>query len=231
MVDYLSAGWWQLRAGLHRVTLESLLPGADSGPLIVLLPGVYEPWRFMLPLARALQSRGYRVVPVPGLGHNRRPVAEAAQVVESVLDELAECAAAEGGRARVVFLAHSKGGLIGKQLLVQQVRTPQRRPHLRLLGMVAIATPFAGSRYASRFLGRTLNEFGLKHQTILELQAHAEVNSRIVSVLPRFDPHIPGDRSLAGAREILLKASGHFKVLAEQETLEAIVEGIEGLTA
>ena len=69
--------------------------------------------------------------------------------------------------------------------------------------MVAIATPFGGSRYASLLLGRTLRAFRPNDATLLQLAAARDPNARIVSVYPAFDPHIPGGSELDGAVTIL----------------------------
>ncbi|MGL1316129.1 esterase/lipase family protein, partial [Vibrio parahaemolyticus] len=68
---------------------------------LVLLPGIYETWRFLQPLADALYARGHPVHVVAGLGSNRRPIAESARQVADLLV----------GRdlSDVVLVAHSKG--------------------------------------------------------------------------------------------------------------------------
>ena len=86
--------------------------GAEGLPEIVLLPGVYEHWTFLRPLGDALSAAGHRVSVVHGLGINRRGVAETSERLGRTLAGRPPPAA---GR---VIVAHSKGGLIGKHLLV-----------------------------------------------------------------------------------------------------------------
>ncbi|MFT2526131.1 esterase/lipase family protein, partial [Escherichia coli] len=78
--------------------------------------------------------RGHPVHVVAGLGSNRRPIAESARQVADLLV----------GRdlSDVVLVAHSKGGLIGKHLLAFAPAGS------RVRAMVAVATPFGGSRYS-----------------------------------------------------------------------------------
>lgn len=225
--DYLRAGWWQLSSTFSRLRPEAFSQAEESRPLIVLLPGVYESWHFMAPLAKALHAAGYRVLPVPRLGHNRKPVPATVRMVDELLVEIGELAQQQGRQERVLLVAHSKGGLVGKRLLIDSLTAVAPRPVI--LGLVAIATPFAGSRLAHPLLGRTLSEFASGHETITELQANQEVNARIISILPRFDPLIPGDRGLGGAQETVLKSSGHFKVLADQEAIDAVLAGLDFL--
>lgn len=225
--DYLRAGWWQLSSSFSRLRPDAFGQAEESRPLIVLLPGVYESWHFMAPLAKALHAAGYRVLPVPSLGRNRKPVPVTVRMVDQLLLELGELAQQQGRRERVLLVAHSKGGLVGKRLLIDNLTAMAPRPEI--LGLVAIATPFAGSRLAHPLLGRTLSEFAANHETITALQANHEVNARIISILPSFDPLIPGDRSLAGAQETVLNSSGHFKVLADREAIDAVLAGLDFL--
>ena len=229
--DYAAAVRGQTLAWVSREQPGVLAAGDPEKPLLVLIPGVYDSWRFMLPLARKLNRHGYRVLPLPGLGDNRRPVMHGARLLSAELERIA--AQAGSGTERVVLVAHSKGGLIGKQVLLDfaagQTEPDAAGGRLAVLGMVAVATPFQGSRYAARAVGRTLREFRPDSETIRALAAQAEVNSRIVSVLPSFDPHIPGDRTLPGAAEFRLHGSGHFRILASQEGLAAVLAGVESL--
>lgn len=69
-----TVGWWasdyayavdrQVRSTLSR--RKPLLDG-DRAP-VVILPGIYESWKFMLPLAAEIHSRGHPVHPVEALG-------------------------------------------------------------------------------------------------------------------------------------------------------------------
>jgi pimeloyl-ACP methyl ester carboxylesterase len=101
---------WSVRG--ERVTPHAWSTGSTVLPEIVLLPGVYEHWTFLRPLGNALNAAGYRVRVVHGLGANRRGIAETAERLARALERTPPPGA---GR---VLVAHSKGGLIGKQLLV-----------------------------------------------------------------------------------------------------------------
>lgn len=210
IADYLYAGWWQARAFFSRTDPRAFSePGAGSGraPILV-IPGVYEPWRFMLPLIRDLHGRGHPVHVVDPLRSNRMPVPEGARLVDEYLE-----AHDLGG---VVIVAHSKGGLIGKQ--VMSFGASARR----VSRMVAISTPFGGSRYARFLLGATLRSFSPENTTLARLAASLEVNTRIVSVYPRFDPHIPESSELAGARNVRIETGGHFRILAHPRAIAEV---------
>ena len=179
-------------------------PAEPRSPVVVLLPGVYESWTFLRPLARALWAHGHPVHVLPTLGYNRGPVPAAAELLERHLRD--------ADLRQVVLVAHSKGGLIGKLTMIRH------DPEQRIRGMVAVATPFAGSVYARWVPLPAVRAFRPSDATLAVLATELVANARIVSVYPRFDPHIPGGSVLTGAAaNIELGTSGHFRVLADPE--------------
>jgi hypothetical protein len=118
-LDYVYAGRRQLAILAAPWTIGRARPsprrwsnGSEDLAEIVLLPGVYEHWTFLRPLGNALNAAGHRVRVVHGLGTNRRGIAETSERLGRALEKRPPSAA---GR---VLVAHSKGGLIGKHLLV-----------------------------------------------------------------------------------------------------------------
>ncbi len=180
LLDYVSALAGQFRGVLLRTVPAAYAQGDDALPIVVLIPGVYERWGFLATLAARLNSRGYRILAVTELKDNRVAVQAGAEIVRSVI--------LAAGPGRYVIVGHSKGGLIGKAVLAAGV------PDAVMVGMVAIATPFAGSAYARYMPGRTLRGLAPGDETILALAAEQTVNQRIIALQPRFDPHIPGNR-------------------------------------
>jgi hypothetical protein len=200
--DYAYAAVWQIRAFVGRTDAGSFVGG--SGAPIVVLPGVYETWRFLQPLVEALHDRGHPVHVLEVLAHSRRPVTEMALHVTSYLQQ--------HDLHDVILVAHSKGGLAGKQVMLGPAAD-------RVRSMLAIATPFGGSRYARRMPVRTLRAFSPDDPSIRALSAQADVNARIVSVYARFDPHIPEGSELPGAKNVPLDTGGHFRVLAHPRVM------------
>ncbi|MBX3093619.1 MAG: alpha/beta hydrolase [Cryobacterium sp.] len=233
-MNWVAKGWWwfldylwALR-GQWRGLLRPRAPhrfgeGDPALPTVVLIPGVYERWSFLAPVADHLNERGHRILTLPGLRDNRMPVLDAAEASAAALIVDAQRSDAE---RRYVLLGHSKGGLIGKLLLGGTMHSGTMPP---ILGLVAIATPFTGSRYARRLPSRTLRGLSPVDDTIRMLARNAEINARVVAIQPRFDPHIPGDRSLPGAENVVLRASGHFRILGRPETFRVVHEAIERL--
>jgi len=198
VADYAYALTWQVRALFSRTDPEQFSTGVRAP--IVVLPGIYETWRFMQPLITAMHERGHPVHVVAALGRNRWPVPRGARHVADYLRQRDLNGA--------IILAHSKGGLIGKQAMGAPGATD------RIRGMVAVASPFGGSVYGRLMLLPALRAFSPSAPVIRALARELEPNARIVSVYGAFDPHIPGGSELAGARNVRLATGGHFRILA-----------------
>jgi alpha-beta hydrolase superfamily lysophospholipase len=207
---------WATDRQLRHLVRRPALPVAAGGPTgdrapVVLLPGIYETWEFLEAVATALARAGHPVHAVPGLKHNARPVPEAADIVLEHLERT--------GLDGAVLVAHSKGGLIGKRVLLSPASD-------RVLGMVAIATPFTGSRWARYMLSRALRSFDPRDPVLLALAGELLVNERITAVYPRFDPHIPETGRLPGARNVELPLSGHFRPLGHPLLVDTVLREV-----
>ena len=209
--DYAYVVRWQADALLRPGSPDRYADRTDARPPpVLLIPGVYESWRFLRPMADALHGRGHAVHVLPGLGYNSGPLPEAAQLVGRHL--------AEHGLQGVVVVAHSKGGLIGKLTMLRE------DPDGRVAAMVAVNTPFAGSPYARWLPLRAVRAFVPTDATLLALAAERAVNARITSAYSRFDPHIPGGSELAGARNVRLRTPGHFRALTDPALERLVLE-------
>jgi len=209
VVDY---GWaYRLRARALRGHDPAQLRAGGRRP-VLLLPGVYETWHFLEAAAVHLNLLGHPVHVVPGFGRNLRPIAEMAALAQEYLTtiDLRDSA----------IVAHSKGGLIGKTLMLADQG--------RIASMVAINTPFAGSNYAHLVPLRTLREFVPTHETIVSLTSNAEVNARITSIYSSWDPIIPNGSTLSGAVNIELPVAGHFRILDRPDLLDAVARAVSG---
>jgi len=215
VLDYACVLRWQATGLVSRTGPDELRQKeAPVGPPVVLVPGVYESWRFLLPLARLLHEHGAAVHVLPELRDNRRPITDGAALLGRYV------------RTRdlhdVVVVAHSKGGLIGKLAMVRE------DPDARIGSMIAINTPFAGSTLARWFLAPAVRAFIPTDATILALAAERSVNERITSVHSRWDPHIPGGSALDGAQDVVLETPGHFRPLEDPRLHALLLERIVG---
>lgn len=214
--DYSYALRWQANGVVRSPDPAAYrLPGAGK-PAVVLLPGIYETWAFMLPVADALRSQGYDVRAVVELGYNGGTITDMANLVQQHLREyrIGEC----------ILVAHSKGGLIGKHLLSSHNESGLIR------GLVALNTPFEGSPLAQLLPVPAIRAFLPRSAELNALRALHHVHADIVSIYGRFDPHIPGGSHLPGAHNIQLDTRGHFLPLGDPAVHEAILRGVGLLT-
>jgi len=215
VLDYLYVSFWQVYGFFVRSDAKKYKSGLASKPHILLIPGIYENWRFMKPIADMLHKKGYRVHIVSALGYNTGGIETMADIVLSYLKESA--------LQDFIIVAHSKGGLIGKHLLLSF-------PSLRIGGMVTLNTPFAGSPYAHLFPMRGIRIFLPNSPTLTSLAENTIINKKIVSIYGIFDPHIPQGSFLDGANNVQLRTRGHFRIMSNAEVHSAVLQGIAYLT-
>ena len=208
-LDYCYVAYWLARGLFSRSSPEQFRnpPTGQRSP-ILLIPGVYENWRFMQPIAAHVYEAGHPVHVLDKLGYNTGAIAKMAQIVQEYLrsTELED----------VIVIAHSKGGLIMKYALADQ-DTSRRVQHV-----ITINTPFSGSRYAYLFLLPSVRVFTPRGSMIKQLALNNAINSQITSLYSVFDPHIPETSQLVGAENVILPAIGHFRPIADASTLETI---------
>jgi hypothetical protein len=195
---------------------DPAVPAAfESGTLrpVVILPGIYESWHYLRPIAERLSGAGHPVHVIPTLGLNRAPIPVTAARVwrELLAREL----------RGVAIVAHSKGGLVGKHLMAIQDH------EARIDRLIAIASPFQGSAMARIAPTRALRAFLPQDPVIAALGAERTVNARITSIYPSFDPHIPNGSELEGADNIEVPVVGHFRILLQPYVIDAVLTAVE----
>jgi pimeloyl-ACP methyl ester carboxylesterase len=205
-LDYVYVSWWQLRHVFSR-RLPADYELGEKAP-VLLLPGVYETWQFLRPIADRLSAAGHPIHVLRELGYNRATVPRSAALAQAYLD-------AKDLRG-VILVAHSKGGLIGKHMMLMD------DTGARIDRLVAIATPFGGSVYARYFVNRAIRAFAPNEPTLVMLAANALVNARITSIFGEFDPHIPAGSHLEGATNVQIPITGHFRLLGDSRVQQAV---------
>lgn len=201
----------RMRIGMHRPVPAGFAEGAAAP--VVLLPGVQERWPALVRIARRLSADGHPVHVLPELGYNVRPIPETA---ERVLEGLAR-----RDLSGVVLVAHSKGGLVGKHAMLHDADG-------RIDRMVAVATPFRGTRMADLMVVPWMREFRREHPVIRALAADERVDDRIVSIAPRFDPHIPDRTRVERGRNVEVPVVGHFRILEWPAAIDAVARAVAG---
>ncbi len=193
---------YQVRAQAKNLVGRTPSVRYDRGELspVLLLPGVYETWQFLRPVADRLSALGHPIHTVRELGYNRLSIIASAEIAQRYLDQK--------NLTGVVIVAHSKGGLIAKRMMVTDDRAG------RIDRLVAINTPFGGSALADWAPVRSLRAFSPRDETVMTLAANLAANVRITSIYSRLDPLIPGGSKLEGATNVCLSMVGHFRPLA-----------------
>lgn len=189
---------------------------SGTGAPVLLIPGVYETWQFLRPIAERLHDAGHPIHVLPALGYNAHPIVDSARMGQEYL----RAADLRG----VIVVAHSKGGLIGKHMMVVD---DLAEGESRIDRMVAVSTPFNGSSLARLAPARALREFHPRFRTIRFLRAEGHVNARITSIYGRRDQYIPRGSMLEGAAEnLMIPFVGHFAILAEPAVIEAVADRV-----
>ena len=133
----------------------------------------------------------------------------------------------ENNLKNVIIVAHSKGGLISKYLLLHE------DPERRVTGLIAIATPFHGSSAGKLIPHSAIQELTHESKIIKYLESHNEINNKIVSIIPSYDNIIwhPEGSYLEGARaNIKLELAGHNLIINNKKVWHMIEEWIEKIT-
>lgn len=186
---------------------------------IIILPGVFIRWAFLKPLADFLSLKGHPVYIVPKLGNNIGDIPSCAAKVKEIIEE--------NNLKNAVLVAHSKGGLIGKYLLVHN------NTDSRVNGLIAIASPFSGSAMGHLIPHRAFKELTPESKIIISLNGHKTVNHKIISIIPEYDNHVwhASGSFLEGALDnIFFAVSGHHKILYDKRVWEEVVKGVDKLS-
>ncbi len=232
-LDYVYAGWRQAALLWDGRAPRRWLRGDEALPEVVLLPGIYEHWSFVRPMGDALNRAGHRVLAVHGMGANRADIAVTSARLGRALSRRRTPAA---GR---VIVGHSKGGLIGKHLLVADLAragsaadaSAERGP-LGLIGVVGIATPFGGSTRAWLLQqDPSIRALRPDDPVIAALRSAVSADARIASIHPVWDPHVPNGSVLDGAHNVEVPVAGHFLVMRAPATVDAVRDAIGRLAA
>jgi triacylglycerol lipase len=220
IADYAYVGYWQIHGVLFRKDFDAYAIANKKAPLnkipIVLIPGIYENWQFMKPIADFLHAQGHPIHIVDSLGYNTGEVVRMANIVHDFTEAK--------NISSYLLVAHSKGGLIGKYLLANTNTSG------KIIGMIALNTPFSGSSYAYILPFKSTRVFIPNSPVLAQLKANTIVNERIVSIYGQFDPHVPKGSYLEGARNIQLNTRGHFRIMNNELVHAALLEAVRFLS-
>jgi len=214
--DYLHAIRGHSLAFLYRKPPQHYLGHIVEGKKpIVLIPGIFEKWQFLKAIADPLSLKGHPVYVPEHIGYNTKEVHRSAKLIRELIEKK--------DLRHVVIVAHSKGGLIGKDILAffnQDERVEK---------VIAITTPFKGSDIVKFIPGKAIKELSPRSTIIKTLSEREEVNRKIVSIFGVFDNHVWPESScyLGGAKNIQIGTYGHHKILFDKKAREIVASEIE----
>lgn len=215
-VDYAYALRGAVASLVHREPPGHYLGHIVAGMTpVILVQGVSLKWGFMKDLGDRISLLGHPVYIVPELGNNMHDIPSSAAMLRSLIEK--------ENLSGVIIVAHSKGGLIGKYVLVHH------NTDNRVLGIVAIATPFSGSALAKLVPRDSYKELRTDSELIKDLGKHSTINRRIISIIPEYDNHVWAAQGsyLEGAAENLeVPVRGHHKVLFSEVVAQAVFRSI-----
>ena len=191
----------------------------DGKVPVIILPGIFGRWAFLKPIADHISLLGHPVYIVPKLGNNIGDIPSSAKKVREVIEE--------NKLKNIVIVAHSKGGLISKHLMLHD------DPENRIKGLIAIATPFHGSSIGKFIPHYSVKELSSDSEIIKYLEEHSEVNKKIVSIIPSYDNHVWHSKGsyLDGAMQnISVSVAGHHRILNDKIVWEKVMEWIEKIS-
>ncbi|MDB5162734.1 MAG: alpha/beta hydrolase [Candidatus Saccharibacteria bacterium] len=217
LLDYLYVAYWQIHDFfIHENAAQYLTPASKlTETPIILIPGIYENWQFMKPVAEVLYKAGHPIYIIDDLNFNTGDIEKMSELVDAFLNKshITDC----------IIVAHSKGGLIGKYILANL------NTHRKVKGMVALNTPFSGSLYAYLMPLKSTSIFKPNSPILGQLAANTEINKTIVSIYGLFDPHIPKGSFLQGAQNLRLSTRGHFRIMNNSSVHNAVLTAIKNM--
>jgi hypothetical protein len=243
-VDYYHMVKGSVLMTIHKEPPKHYLDYVVEGKVpVVLIPGILGKWGFMKHLGDKISLAGHPVYIVPRLGYNVYSIPNSAKILEATvfhlfpalghliprmhMEEQSNKEIIEKENIKnVVFVAHSKGGLIGKYFLAHFNKDR------KVSGMVSIATPYSGSAMARLIPLDPIRELHIDSKIIHDLESHKEVNHQIVSIIPEYDNHVWAEKGsfLDGAENIEVPVHGHHKVLFSPEVCDVVLKSIEKLS-
>jgi pimeloyl-ACP methyl ester carboxylesterase len=219
LVDTVYAGHCIVTTIIHKNPPHHYLGHVIDGKVpVVIIPGIFSQWGFMKKIADTISLLGHPVYIVPELGYNLHDIPHSSSLVSKVIQK--------ENLKNVIFVAHSKGGLIGKYTLIHH------NEENRIIGMVSVATPYSGSAMTKILPIEPVKELHNDSIIIKDIAGHTAVNKNIVSISPEYDHYVWAEEGsyLEGAKNIVINVHGHHAVMYDKRVIDSIQESIEQMS-
>jgi triacylglycerol lipase len=199
------------------------LPGreAERGDVVVLLHGIFATAGVFAPLERRIaqaraQVRGPDSPAFPVASFSYAPT----RSFPSLVDELDACLAELPRSSRIHLVGHSLGGILARWY-VQEIGDS------RVVGTISLASPFHGTRFATRFpgtLARTLSPGSPRLLTVTDGSKIDAARVPHTSFVAASDRVVQPPESAAFPRgeTIFVPGIGHNGILFHEPTLEHV---------
>ena len=181
---------------------------------VVFIPGFGARATYYWDLCDSLNKHGYKVITIPELGQNIRKVSYEAHVVAKKLMQIHHA-------KDVVFVTHSKGGVIAKYIL-------DYHPEIQVKKCITIGAPFGGTRLSFLKIYH-LDELNPESSLIKNIHATQKNNHLIHQIIAKIDNHVIPYQSLylQGVHIHTTSVIGHTLMSQEPEVLMAVLELLE----
>jgi len=183
---------------------------------VILIPGISVKWGFLKHLGDSISHLGHPVYVISKLKFNLLDIPQSAKLIRETVDE--------NHLKNAIIIGHSKGGIIGKYFLIHENKDN------RVKGLIAIGSPFSGSKIVHHLRGIAFKELAPESKTIKDINSNRKANAKIISIMPEFDNHVWSEKKsyLDGALlNITFPVKGHHKIVFDQKSIEKIIELIE----
>lgn len=174
---------------------------------ILLIPGLHESWVFLQSIGILTNQLGCKVHIVPSYNSSESVNAGYEQIKQYIQTKKLNL---------LTIIAHSKGGVIAKKLLMDKNLTN------KIKRVITIATPFGGSILA--YVWPDAYELNPKSPIIAQILQDQTGNSKIYNLYPRVDNHVIPNRNLLliGANNVMIDIVGHTRILEADQTKKVI---------
>lgn len=210
-LDYIVIAQKQLLSSIPQNPPKQWRLGSKGD--VVLVPGFNERWVFFKKTGDTVNAAGFRVHVIDELGRNLLPIKRGSAIVEKYIRE--------NKLQKVIFLSHSKGGIIAKYLLDSLVNEGLVRSSF------SIATPYGGTvlGYLRAF---SLDELLPGSSALRELNKQTKNNHLVTNIFTRYDNHIlpSANTVLKGAKNIEVNVIGHTRILDAEDTVATIKKSL-----
>lgn len=206
---YMFKGRWNMY--LHKNPPKHYLGYVKENKYpIILIQGVTARWGMLKTIGDTLSKDGHPIYIVPKIGHHLKDIPQTAEFVKEIIDQ--------NNLKNIVIIAHSKGGLVAKYLLVYHNKDK------KIKKVIALSTPFGGTHLAKLVPHSSHRELEPENEMVKQLDLQKEVNNQIISMYPYFDNHVLDKEKshLEGATNVEVKVPGHHRLLFDKETVERI---------